>query len=84
MPIVLSVVLMFMNLIYFGRYYNLSLFQIGLATLLFSIYFELLLPSFDTIYVQDPIDIICYGLGGIVFAVFFNPKQRIESKSPLA
>lgn len=84
MPIVLSVVLIGMSLVYSGRYSHLSVFQIALATFLFSVYFEYILPSVDEIYVQDPFDIICYCIGGFVFALFFNPKQKVKSKLPLA
>lgn len=84
MPIVLSIALILMSIIYFKKYARLSILQIGLATFLFSIYFELLLPSLDNAYVQDPFDVLCYALGGFFYGIVFNPKQVHQPNSTLA
>ena len=84
MPIVLSMSLIFMSIIYFKKYARLSIVQIGLAIVLFSLYFELLLPGISSTYVQDPLDVACYILGGLIYALFFNPKQIKHINSSLA
>ena len=84
MPIVLSTSLFIMNVIYSKGYTRLSALQIFVATLLFSIYFELLLPFINNTFVQDPKDVFCYVIGGIGYILFFNPNQLSENKSSLA
>jgi hypothetical protein len=84
MPIVLSMSLIIMSIIYFKKYARLSLVQIGLSTILFSLYFELLLPTISKSYVQDPLDVICYISGGLIYGLLFNPKQITNRNSSLA
>ena len=84
MPIVLSTSLILMSLIYFKKYAFLSTLQISIATALFSLYFELLLPYIDNTYVQDPVDVLCYASGGFVYGLAFNPRKQFEQKSSLA
>ena len=84
MPIVLSSVLAAMAFVFPKLYKRLTHFQIALATTLFSIYFELLLPQYSANYVRDPFDVLCYFVGAIAFALFFNPKQKNKNHSALA
>lgn len=84
MPIVLCTSLILMSIIYFKKYARFSIIQIALATALFSLYFELLLPSLDSAYFRDPLDILCYAIGGVFYGLLFNPRQYSEQKSSLA
>lgn len=84
MPIVLSASLMCMTFIYTKKYTELSLFQISVATVFFSLYFEVILPSLNNIYVCDTRDILCYAIGSFCYAKFFNPDKEKHRQAFLA
>jgi hypothetical protein len=52
--------------------------------LFISIYFELILPLQSAVYVSDGLDVLCYCLGAITFAMFFNPEKIALNNSALA
>lgn len=53
---------------------RLDLFTIFSLVVLFSVVFEYYLPQQDARYTGDVWDMVCYGLGGVMFYVF----QRME------
>lgn len=52
----------------------LSTFEIIIFTLLFSIFFELILPIFNTNYTTDYWDFFAYALGSFAFQLLINKK----------
>jgi len=51
------------------------------AVVIFSIIFEIILPTISIRYTSDYLDILCYLLGGIIFTVFENQKNGIDTNS---
>ncbi|RAI95012.1 hypothetical protein LV83_00263 [Algoriphagus yeomjeoni] len=54
--------------------------MIGLAY--FSIVFEIALPLISKTYTADPLDVLCYGVGTLVFLKFMNKPVPQSKKSP--
>jgi hypothetical protein len=49
---------------------KLTLFEITTFTIIFAIFFELILPNFNTNYTKDYWDFLAYGFGSLVFYLF--------------
>ncbi|MGY6561206.1 MAG: hypothetical protein ACXITV_03805 [Luteibaculaceae bacterium] len=58
-----------------------TIWHILVAVAMASWYFEFYLPSVNTRYVFDPMDIVAYFLGGILVLIFLNPTKRINFRS---
>lgn len=72
MPVILSLALFLMRLIYRNVHYILSKTQVVFAVIYLALVFELILPFLSTNYVGDIIDVICYMAGGFLFYKFGN------------
>ena len=59
--------------------FQFSNFHIITAVVVFSIVFEIILPSISMRYTDDIMDVLCYGLGGVVFTIMNrqNKTQRV-------
>jgi len=77
LPIVLSFCLAFLNRTH--GLTKISMEMIIVAWLSFSILFELILPNYSNKYTGDYLDIVWYGIGGLVF--FFYQKHILLSPS---
>lgn len=71
MPIVLTLALAGMRFI-ISSSYRLSLWQISMSTLIFSVFFEYFIPQFDPRFTADPFDVLAYILGAIAFMLWGN------------
>lgn len=72
MPLVLTVALAAERL-YFDNYsFVLPLRYSWWAVLLFSIFFELLLPQLSNVYTADAWDVLCYSCGAMLFHCTIN------------
>lgn len=49
-----------------------------IAVIYFSIVFELIMPSFSSNYTRDFIDVILYGIGGIIFYFSLQKSSTIS------
>lgn len=80
MPVVLTVALA-AERVYFGNYsFVLPLYYSLWAVLLFSIFFELLLPRLSDLYTADVWDVLCYSCGAVLFHFSINkaPEPATE------
>ncbi|WP_162428073.1 magnesium citrate secondary transporter [Pontibacter pudoricolor] len=76
MPVVLTVALA-AERVYFGNYsFVLPLYYSLWAVLLFSIFFELLLPRLSDLYTADVWDVLCYSCGAVLFHFSINKAPR--------
>lgn len=48
------------------------------AVIYISLVFEILLPAFGTKFETDVIDVICYGIGGILYFALFRNVHLID------
>ncbi|CAN5919513.1 hypothetical protein BH24BAC1_BH24BAC1_07630 [soil metagenome] len=81
LPIVLTLTLLLMQ-----RYvmrdmgYGLPDSYLALAVLMFSVFFEGLLPLLSPVYVRDPVDVLAYAAGALLFRQGLNrPPSPAES-----
>lgn len=73
MPVVLGITLQIFRWIYPGK--NPMIFtkkQVIIGVVYFGVLFEGLLPAWSPVYVADPLDLVCYGIGSIYFWIFIN------------
>ena len=75
MPILLGLILaerrwFFKN----KKVYSFSILEVVIAVLFFSFVFEFIFPKWDNGFTFDWWDFVGYGLGGLVFYFFQNPK----------
>jgi hypothetical protein len=83
LPVVLGLALACMRgLVYRDRGYCLSPFQIGFALVQISLVFEWWLPLRDDRYVGDPLDVLAYAAGAVIFAVFINHPDPFRNSLP--
>lgn len=75
MPIILTVFLVEQRFIWKRIKGNLSWLQITVFTIVFAIFFENILPLFNTNYTTDYWDYLAYGLGSLVFYFTINNKR---------
>jgi len=52
--------------------------EITVITIIFSIYFEAILPIFDVRFTADPFDIPCYFIGAWFYALFLNKAAVVN------
>ncbi len=78
MPIILGLITQFFQWIHPAKqYYHLSKTHIIIAVLFFSVVFEMIYPViYPQNYTADPIDVICYGLGGFCF--YWLVSRRVK------
>lgn len=73
LPIILSSALLAIQWFVPGqRGYTLSRIDLLVITLLFSIYFEAVLPVFNPAFTSDGVDVLCYVTGAYLFASYLN------------
>lgn len=59
--------------------WTIPVFQVILAVVLYSVFFEMILPVFSTRATSDPLDLIAYGAGGVLFHFALNrPGQTLD------
>lgn len=68
-PIIATICLHVIWLIRGNKKNRLSVFTIICLVIMYSIYFEYLLPKNSDFYIADIYDVFCYALGGIVFYI---------------
>lgn len=81
-PVVLTLGLAFLRLLTGSRNYTLSRLQVVAAVIYFSIMFEGVLPAFSEDYTRDPLDIIAYSAGALLFGKHINRKPVIREEAP--
>lgn len=69
-PIVLYVITWVLRLFFQNRLLHLDWVKILVAVISFSITFEWIGPKYNTLHTADIIDVVCYGIGGVVFWKF--------------
>lgn len=76
MPVVLGLTMQVFRWIHplKNRFYF-SKMQLTVGWLYFSFLFEVLLPRWSDIYTADIWDVVCYGVGTIIFDKFINSKS---------
>ncbi|HAS36533.1 MAG TPA: magnesium citrate secondary transporter [Flavobacteriales bacterium] len=80
MPIVLTMALAGMRFI-ISSSYRLSLWQISLSTLIFSVFFEYFIPQFDPRFTADPLDVLAYLIGALAFLLWGNASISRHTSS---
>ncbi len=78
LPLVLGFILTLFR--WFRIASRLSWHQVLSSFLIFSIYFEYWLPAQSARYTGDWMDVVFYGIGGIVFWVFLNDERGSTSE----
>ena len=82
MPVVFGLCLQVMRWIHpLGSQLTFSRKQVISGLAYFSIVFEIVLPLISKTYTADPLDVICYGLGTLVFLKFMNKPAPQPKKS---
>ena len=82
MPVVFGLCLQVMRWIHpLGSQLTFSRKQVIIGLAYFSIVFEIVLPLISKAYTADPLDVICYGLGTLVFLKFMNKPAPQPKKS---
>lgn len=82
MPVVFGLCLQVMRWIHpLGSQLTFSRKQVIIGLAYFSIVFEIVLPLISKTYTADPIDVICYSLGTLVFLKFMNKPAPQPKKS---
>ena len=77
MPLLLGLLLMERRwLLKWGQHYTLSLFEVGVAVIFFSLLFELAFPYWFEDFTRDPIDCLAYALGAVIFMLTINRIRR--------
>ncbi|MCH6233904.1 magnesium citrate secondary transporter [Cognataquiflexum rubidum] len=51
-------------------------FQVALGWVYFSFLFEYALPKWSHAYMADILDVVCYGIGALIFYNFINVSQE--------
>jgi hypothetical protein len=78
-PIILKSSLLIINNIHSKFHsFQISRIDIVIFVLVFSMYFEFYLPKVDSRFTADLMDVVCYTLGGIIFARFMNQPMVIN------
>lgn len=57
---------------------EISASEILIITGLFSVYYELLLPTFNEQFYSDPLDVICYFIGALFFMRFLRRNNGVS------
>lgn len=72
LPIILPITQVLLRLIYNKPSFKLDIPMIITAFLFVSIVFEIILPKFSTSYTSDYLDIVFYGIGGVIYWIIFK------------
>ena len=72
MPVVLTLSMVAMRLLRQNPGYQLNRAQIITTVLMFAILFEGLFPLMSPRFTADPIDILCYAAGALLFSKWMN------------
>jgi hypothetical protein len=73
MPVILGITLQIFRWIYRKKEsFVFTKIQILVGTAYISFLFEVLLPQWSDIYIADPWDVLCYGLGAVYFYFLIN------------
>ena len=81
-PVILGIALFMTQwLLKKWRSYTISLRDLILLTVVFSLYFEVILPRFNAHFSSDLVDVGCYALGTIFFARFLNRPYFAPSEA---
>ncbi|WP_245531126.1 magnesium citrate secondary transporter [Belliella baltica] len=76
MPVVLGITLQILKWIHpLKNCFYFSKFQLLVGWLYFSFLFEVLLSAWSDIYTADIWDVVCYGIGTIIFDRLINRKS---------
>jgi len=81
MPVVLSLSLFFVRKVKKDNQIILTIPMILFMVALWSVYFELYLPSRSPMYTSDPVDAIVYFVGGASFYVWQKKTQSLTLKT---
>lgn len=76
-PMVLFPILSFLfQMLKIPSFRPLPTFLVFLITLMFTVYFEYILPQTSTRYTADPADVLCYAAGTFLFQIVQNKKYE--------
>ncbi len=78
MPMVLTICLMVMQFLKKDQHLRLSIFTVFSLTIFYSIYFEIILPEFQSRYTADFIDVLMYFSGALLFYLAQEKRQSTE------
>lgn len=82
MPVVFGICLQVMRWCHpMGSQLTFSVKQVIIGLVYFSVVFEIALPIISKTYTADPLDVLCYGLGTLVFLKFMNKPSHQSKKS---
>ncbi|PZX58001.1 hypothetical protein LV85_00187 [Algoriphagus chordae] len=82
MPVVFGICLQLMRCWHpAGGELTFSTKQVMIGLVYFSLVFEVLLPFKSTTYTADPLDVVCYVIGTLVFLKFMNKPAPQSKKS---
>lgn len=70
MPIVLTGATVILRVATRNANFNVDVGMIVLAFFMFTVIFEFILPRFSTEYTSDYLDILCYGIGAVLYYFF--------------
>jgi len=71
LPVALSLALWIQQK-YVNQQFKFSIIQIIFTWLACSILFEGIYPALFLDYIQDPLDVLAYGIGAVIFSLFLN------------
>jgi len=72
LPVVLPIITVLLRFVSNSPKLELDIGMVVTAFLLFSVVFEFVLPHFNKQYTADYYDVLCYGIGGVIYLVFRN------------
>lgn len=75
-PLVLGTVQALIRILKNNPHLKLTIPMIGFSVIAFAMAFEWWLPQQKTVYTADPLDVVCYVIGGLVFAILNKTKFR--------
>ena len=84
LPIILSTALIAVQYLLPGnRNFVITRRDLLIIIVLFTLYFEGILPYFNENFTSDPVDILCYAVGAWIFQSFMNrPLPIVNERSP--
>ena len=65
------------------RNYTIRLRDLWVIVVLFSVHFELIMPSISAKHTQDPVDVICYLFGAMFFMLLMNKPNALRLQNSL-
>lgn len=70
MPIVLTGATVILRIATRNETFNVDLSMIALTFVMYAVIFEFILPRFSAEYTSDYLDILCYGIGAVLYYFF--------------